>query len=188
MRVRRRDLWAGEELPGTIIVKPSLARLETHDYRVPGSGVMFRCVLARRCVTAADMAAFDASAKMQPPSARSQAFNATCTTGLGRRFDPIALGVHRPLLAVREVRLALSDLYNISVRVANVAASLAVLVLWFCNELGSPTSPKLVAGLNVCDADVHEAADGIRIGRDTERHRRFVGCRAAPDIDNEPGI
>jgi hypothetical protein len=45
MRVRGVKLRAGEELPSTIVVKPSLARLEARDYRVTRSRVMFRCVL-----------------------------------------------------------------------------------------------------------------------------------------------
>ena len=44
-------------------------------------------------------------------------------------------------LTVLEVRLALSDLDNITVRIADVAARLAVLVLWLRDELGSSTFP-----------------------------------------------
>jgi hypothetical protein len=45
MRVRSVKLRAGEELLGTIVVKPPLAWLETRDYRVTRSGVVFRCML-----------------------------------------------------------------------------------------------------------------------------------------------
>ena len=45
MRVRGVKLRAGEELSRTIVVKPSLARLEARDYRVTSSRVMFRCML-----------------------------------------------------------------------------------------------------------------------------------------------
>jgi hypothetical protein len=44
-RVRSVKLRAGEEFFSVIVVKPPLARLETRDYRVTRSGVMFRCVL-----------------------------------------------------------------------------------------------------------------------------------------------
>ena len=38
-------LRAGEEFFSTIVVKPSLARLEARDYRVTRSGIMFRGML-----------------------------------------------------------------------------------------------------------------------------------------------
>jgi hypothetical protein len=44
-------------------------------------------------------------------------------------------------LAVSEVRLALPNFYNITIRIANVAARLAVLLLWLCDKLGSSISP-----------------------------------------------
>jgi hypothetical protein len=44
-------------------------------------------------------------------------------------------------LAVSEARLALADPYNVAVRIANVAARLAILFLWLCDELGSSTAP-----------------------------------------------
>ena len=44
-------------------------------------------------------------------------------------------------LAVSEARLALPNFYNITIRIANVAARLAVLVLWLCDKLGSSISP-----------------------------------------------
>jgi len=45
MRVRSGKLRAGEEFLCTIVVKPSLAVLETRDDRVTRSGVMFRRML-----------------------------------------------------------------------------------------------------------------------------------------------
>jgi hypothetical protein len=42
--------------------------------------------------------------------------------------------------------------------------------------------------LNICNADIHEAADCIGVGGDAERYRWFVGCRTAPDVDNEPRV
>jgi hypothetical protein len=44
-------------------------------------------------------------------------------------------------LAVSEVRLALPNFNNITIRIANVAARLAGLVLWLCDKLGSSASP-----------------------------------------------
>ena len=44
-------------------------------------------------------------------------------------------------LAVSEARLALADFYNVTIRIANVAACLAVLFLWLCDKLGSSISP-----------------------------------------------
>jgi hypothetical protein len=38
-------------------------------------------------------------------------------------------------LAVRDARLALPNLDNITIRIANVAARLAVLVVWLCDKL-----------------------------------------------------
>jgi hypothetical protein len=44
-------------------------------------------------------------------------------------------------LAVSEARLALPNFYKITIRVANVAARLAVLFLWLCDKLRSSISP-----------------------------------------------
>jgi hypothetical protein len=44
-------------------------------------------------------------------------------------------------LTVSEVRLALPNFDNIAIRIANVAARLAVLVLWLCDKFGSSSSP-----------------------------------------------
>ena len=42
--------------------------------------------------------------------------------------------------------------------------------------------------MNIRNTNIHEAADGIGIGGHAERYRRFVGCGAASEIDNEPRI
>jgi hypothetical protein len=57
------------------------------------------------------------------------------TTEVARLFD------HLVGSAVSEAWLALPNFYNISIRIANVAARLAVLVLWLCDKLGSSISP-----------------------------------------------
>jgi hypothetical protein len=53
--------------------------------------------------------AFGASAKMQPPSAKSQAFDTTCSACLGRWVDTIPLGFHRLLSDFRLLQLLLID-------------------------------------------------------------------------------
>src|SRR5271169_2570790 len=68
---------------------------------------------------------------------------------------------------------ALSDLDNISVRIADVAARLAVLGDRLRDELRSSTLPQVIAGLNIRDAEIHKAVDVIRVG-DAERYRRFI--------------
>jgi hypothetical protein len=98
-------LRAGYEFFSAVVVKPVLARLEARDDRVTRSGVMFRCMLIWRTITAADVTTFGASAKMQPPSAQSQAFDATCSAWLCRWVDTIPLGYHRLLSDFRLFRL-----------------------------------------------------------------------------------
>jgi hypothetical protein len=44
-------------------------------------------------------------------------------------------------LAISEARLALSNFYNITIRIANVAERLDVIVLWLCDKDGSSISP-----------------------------------------------
>jgi hypothetical protein len=61
-------------------------------------------------------------------------------------FRTVVRGHHRCFhvsrrLAVSETRLALPNFYNITIRIANVAARLAVLVPWLCDKLGSSISP-----------------------------------------------
>lgn len=91
-------------------------------------------------------------------------------------------------LAVGNVRIALPDLDEVAVRIADVAPRFAVLFLRLRDEFGSPRSPCLVAGVNVCNPDIHEAADAVRVGGDRESHRWFVGCRTTADVDDEPRV
>jgi hypothetical protein len=109
MRVRSVKLRAGEELLCTVVVEPPLARFEARDYRVTRSGVMFRRMLIWRTITTADVPTFGASAKMKPPSSRSQAFDATCSAWLGRWVDTIPLRVHRLLAYFLLLQLPLVD-------------------------------------------------------------------------------
>src|SRR5580698_4473250 len=53
---------------------------------------------------------------------------------------------------------ALSDLDNITVRIADVAARLAVLGDRLGDELGSSTLPELIRCLNICNTDIHKVA------------------------------
>ena len=74
-----------------------LPGLEARDDRVTRSGVMLRRMLIWRTVTAADVTAFGASAKMKPPSALGHAFDATCSAWLDRCVDTVPLRLHRLL-------------------------------------------------------------------------------------------
>src|ERR1700689_138721 len=82
---------------------------------------------------------------------------------------------------------ALPDLDNIAVRIADVAACLAVLGYRLRDELGSSTFPQFIARLNIRNADIQKAVDVIRAG-DAERYRRFLVCRPAPNVDKQPRI
>ena len=74
---------------------------------------------------------------------------------------------------------ALSDLDNVTVRIADVAANLAVLGYWLRDELGSSAFPQFIARFNIRNADIHKAVDLIRIGN-AERYRRLVGVGPPP--------
>ena len=81
----------------------------------------------------------------------------------------------------------MSDLDDVTVWVADVAADLAVLGNRFRAKLGSPTFPQFVARLNIGNAEIHKAVDVVRVG-DAERYRRLVRGRAAPHVQNHPDI
>jgi hypothetical protein len=42
--------------------------------------------------------------------------------------------------------------------------------------------------LNIRNANIHKAADSIRVGEDAQRYRRLVRGGSAPDVHNEPRI
>src|SRR5271154_903428 len=92
----------------------------------------------------------------------------------------------RRALTVLE-RSALSDLDDVTVRVTDVAANLAVLGNRRSEELGSPAFPQFVARLDIRNAEIHKAVDVIRVWH-AERHRGLVRGRPAPDIQNHPDI
>jgi hypothetical protein len=82
---------------------------------------------------------------------------------------------------------ALSDLDNITVRIADVAANLAVLGDRFREKLGSPAFPQFIARLNIRNSEIHKAVDVIRVGN-AERYRRLIRGRTAPHVQNHPDI
>src|SRR5579862_3227143 len=82
---------------------------------------------------------------------------------------------------------ALSDLDNVAVRIADVAADLPVLGNRRGEKLGSPTFPQFIARLNVRNAEIHKAVDVIGV-RDAERYRRLIRGWAAPYVQNHPDI
>src|SRR3984893_14458496 len=84
-------------------------------------------------------------------------------------------------------RRALSDLDDVTVRIADVAANLAVLGYRRCEELGSSAFPQFVARLDIRNAEIHKAVDVIRVGN-AERYRGLVRSRPAPHIQNHPDI
>src|SRR5580698_15845 len=90
--------------------------------------------------------------------------------------------------AVGEFRLALPDFYNIAVGIADVAARLAVFVFRLGDERGAAAFPLRIVNLNLRDADIHEAAHLIGVGRNAEYHRRLVRRRTAARIDDQPGV
>ena len=92
--MRSVKLRAGEEFFCTIVVKPLLARLEARDDRVTGGSVVFRCMLIRRTITAADVTTLGASAKMEPPRTGRRAFDAAGAAWLCRLVDTVPLGFH----------------------------------------------------------------------------------------------
>src|SRR6478752_5607287 len=88
--------------------------------------------------------------------------------------------------AVLEVG-ALSDLDNISVRIADVAARLAVLGDRLRDELRSSAFPQFITRLNIRNAEIHKAVDVIRVG-DAERYRRLIRGWSASNVQNHPDI
>ena len=94
--------------------------------------------------------------------------------------------VPRPPLTVRQVG-ALSNLDNVSVRIADVAAYLAVLGDRLREELRSSAFPQFVARLNIRNAEIQKAVDVIRVG-DAERYRRLIRSGPAAHVQNHPEI
>src|ERR1700733_8120598 len=92
----------------------------------------------------------------------------------------------RQALTVFEIG-ALSDLDNVAVRIADVAANLAVFGYWLAEGLGSAAFSQFVARVNIRNAEIHKAVDVIWVG-DAERYRRLIRGRPAPHVQNHPDI
>src|ERR1700758_4539923 len=82
---------------------------------------------------------------------------------------------------------ALSNLDNISVRIADVAARLAVLGDRLRDELRSSAFPQLITRLNIRNAEIHKAVELIRVG-DAERYRRLIRGWPASNVQNHPDV
>src|SRR5580698_569848 len=89
--------------------------------------------------------------------------------------------------AVLDAVLTLPHLNNVAVRIADIAARLAILHDRLRDELRASALPFLVASLDVRHAEIHETIDVIRIGR-AKHHRRLVGRGPSPDVDDHPYI
>src|SRR5260370_3557161 len=104
-----------------------------------------------------------------------------CTSGHAPRIRRASVG--------RPVRLiALSELDQVAVRIAEVAAGFRPAVDWRREELGASLAPRLVGRLDVCDADVQEAADAIEIAGRLEGDAWLVVSRSAADLDDDPAV
>ena len=109
-------------------------------------------------------------------------------TRLASCHAPVITTICRePLLPVLEAGFALADFDDVAVWIADVASRLAVLVYRLREKRCASTLPQLVARLNVRNADIHEATDMIRIGS-AKRHRRFIRCGTAANVENEPYV
>jgi hypothetical protein len=77
----------------------------------------------------------------------------------------------------------LTDLDEVAVRIAHVAPRPGLVNLRFGEELCTQTLPTLEAFCNVCETDVHEAADSLAILRRREVDSRLVVGWPAADIE-----
>src|ERR671923_151504 len=82
----------------------------------------------------------------------------------------------------------LTDLDQVPVRIAEIAADLGAAVLRRREELRSAGAPVGIDLLDVRDADVEKAAHPIQVGRRLERDRRLVVSWPATDIDDDPTV
>src|SRR6476660_5907204 len=98
---------------------------------------------------------------------------------VGHRSPLLYLFCFERALTVGELG-ALPDLDNVSVRIADVAARLAVLGDRLRDELGSSAFPQFIARMNIRNAEIHKAVDVIRVG-DAQRDRRLIRGRPAPN-------
>jgi hypothetical protein len=82
----------------------------------------------------------------------------------------------------------LSDLDQMAVRVAHVAADLSAAVDRRRQEVGAAFAPGAVRAVDVGDANVEEAVDAVWVLWRLECDGRLVVCRAAADVDDDPAV
>src|SRR5580700_8718037 len=98
MPSRFRELLAGDHFTSPIVVKPGLSRFKAGRNRMARCLEMLRGVLTGGTVATADMPAFSATPKMQPPSARCQALGAALAARRHIRIDSVMFRFHSCLL------------------------------------------------------------------------------------------
>src|SRR5712664_3119230 len=82
----------------------------------------------------------------------------------------------------------LADLDQVTIRVADVGADLAAVVLGLGQELGALRRPLRVGRADVGDPEVEKCAGLVGVSRRRERHRGLVIGRAAARIKDEPAV
>src|SRR5262245_31698295 len=82
----------------------------------------------------------------------------------------------------------LADLDQVTVRVTDVTADFCRVLLRLREKVRASRPPLLVHRLDVCHANVEEAAGPIRIRRYLERDGRLVVRRTATDVDDDPAV
>src|SRR6266478_1123559 len=81
-----------------------------------------------------------------------------------------------------------ADLDQVAIRVTDVGADLAAVILWLGEELRALGQPLLVHPGDIRDADVEERARAVGVGRRRQCDRRFVVSWTAANIEDEPRI
>src|SRR4029078_6112816 len=78
----------------------------------------------------------------------------------------------------------LPDLDDVTIGIADVATDLVLVLLRRRQELRAAGAPLCVHGVDVCDPDVEEAADLVRMVRRLERDRGLVLRRSSAVVDD----
>lgn len=97
MRGWRFEFRAFEEVAGAIVEEPILAGFKGDDNRMTSRRMMFRGVLIRRGIAAANVTTLGAAAEMQPPITVRQALNAAGSACRGAERDSASLSFHVPV-------------------------------------------------------------------------------------------
>ena len=77
---------------------------------------------------------------------------------------------------------------QVTVRIADVAADLVLVLFVRRQELSTPGAPLRIHGVDVFDPDIEEAADPVGIARGLQGDLRLVVGRASAGIDDDPGV